>query len=62
MVKHRRGSIILMSSMRAVNVEPGQSIYAATKAGIGQMTRGLAHDQADALPVDVAAGNRGPPQ
>jgi NAD(P)-dependent dehydrogenase (short-subunit alcohol dehydrogenase family) len=42
MVKHRRGSIILMSSMRAVNVEPGQSIYAATKAGIGQMTRGLA--------------------
>ena len=37
-----RGSIILMSSMRAVNVEPGQSIYASTKAGIVQMTRGLA--------------------
>lgn len=42
MSKHRRGSIILMSSMRAVNVEPGQSVYASTKAGIGQLTRGLA--------------------
>ena len=42
MVKNKRGSIILMSSMRSVNVEPGQSIYAATKAGIVQMTRGLA--------------------
>ncbi len=42
MVKHKRGSIILMSSMRSVNVEPGQSIYAATKAGIVQLTRGLA--------------------
>jgi NAD(P)-dependent dehydrogenase (short-subunit alcohol dehydrogenase family) len=31
-----------MSSMRAVNVEPGQSIYASTKAGVVQMTRGLA--------------------
>lgn len=42
MVARKRGSIVLMSSMRAVNVEPGQSIYASTKAGIGQMTRGLA--------------------
>jgi NAD(P)-dependent dehydrogenase (short-subunit alcohol dehydrogenase family) len=42
MVKRKRGSIILMSSIRAVNVEPGQSIYASTKAGITQMTRGLA--------------------
>ena len=42
MIKHKRGSIILMSSIRSVNVEPGQSIYAATKAGIVQMTRGLA--------------------
>jgi len=42
MQQNRRGSIILMSSMRAVNVEPGQSIYASTKAGIVQMTRGLA--------------------
>jgi NAD(P)-dependent dehydrogenase (short-subunit alcohol dehydrogenase family) len=36
------GSIILFSSMRAVTVEPGQSIYATTKAGLIQMTRGLA--------------------
>ncbi len=42
MLPSKRGSIILMSSMRAVNVEPGQSIYASTKAGIVQMTRGLA--------------------
>jgi NAD(P)-dependent dehydrogenase (short-subunit alcohol dehydrogenase family) len=42
MAHQRGGSIILMSSMRAVNVEPGQSVYAATKAGIGQMARGLA--------------------
>jgi NAD(P)-dependent dehydrogenase (short-subunit alcohol dehydrogenase family) len=36
------GSIILCSSMRAVTVEPGQSIYATTKAGLVQMARGLA--------------------
>jgi NAD(P)-dependent dehydrogenase (short-subunit alcohol dehydrogenase family) len=42
MMEQMRGSIILMSSIRAVNVEPGQSIYASTKAGIGQMMRGLA--------------------
>lgn len=42
MIERKRGSIVLMSSMRAVNVEPGQSVYASTKAGIGQMTRGLA--------------------
>ena len=36
------GSIILFSSMRAVNVEPGQSVYATTKAGLVQMARGLA--------------------
>src|SRR5450631_2550314 len=34
MMEKKRGSIILMSSIRAVNVEPGQSIYASTKAGI----------------------------
>jgi NAD(P)-dependent dehydrogenase (short-subunit alcohol dehydrogenase family) len=38
------GSIILCSSMRAVTVEPGQSIYAATKAGLIQMARGLASE------------------
>jgi len=42
MVERKRGSIILMASIRALIVEPGQSIYASTKAGIVQMTRGLA--------------------
>jgi NAD(P)-dependent dehydrogenase (short-subunit alcohol dehydrogenase family) len=40
------GSMVLMSSMRAYSVEPGQSIYAATKAGIGQMAKGLATELA----------------
>jgi len=33
------GSIVLFSSIRSVVVEPGQSVYAATKAGIVQMAR-----------------------
>src|SRR5438552_3977557 len=44
MMEKKRGSIILMSSIRSVTVEPGQSIYASTKAGIAQMMRGLAVD------------------
>jgi NAD(P)-dependent dehydrogenase (short-subunit alcohol dehydrogenase family) len=36
------GSIIAFSSIRAVTVEPGQGVYAATKAGIVQMVRALA--------------------
>ncbi len=36
------GSIILFSSIRSIVVEPGQSIYAATKAGIVQMVRAAA--------------------
>lgn len=46
MMRQRSGSIILMSSMRAYSVEPGQSIYASTKAGIAQMTKGLATELA----------------
>ncbi|MGD0773921.1 MAG: SDR family oxidoreductase [Candidatus Solibacter sp.] len=42
MLAKKSGSIILFSSMRAATVEPGQSIYAATKAGLIQMVRGLA--------------------
>lgn len=38
----RKGSIVLFSSIRSLTVEPGQSVYAATKAGIVQMVRGLA--------------------
>jgi len=40
------GAMVLMSSMRAYSVEPGQSIYAATKAGIGQLAKGLATELA----------------
>ncbi len=42
MVKQGSGSIIVFSSIRSLVVEPGQSIYAATKAGIAQMVRTLA--------------------
>jgi NAD(P)-dependent dehydrogenase (short-subunit alcohol dehydrogenase family) len=42
MAEQRRGSIVLFSSIRSVVVEPGQSVYAATKAGIVQMVRTLA--------------------
>ncbi len=42
MSEKKTGSIILFSSIRSVTVEPGQSVYAATKAGIVQMARGLA--------------------
>lgn len=37
-----RGSIILLSSIRSLVVEPGQGVYAATKAGLVQMARTLA--------------------
>lgn len=37
-----RGSIIVFSSIRAEVVEPGQGVYAATKAGAVQMVRTLA--------------------
>ena len=36
------GSIIAFSSIRSLVVEPGQGVYAATKAGIVQMVRALA--------------------
>ncbi len=42
MGKQRRGSIIVFSSIRSQVVEPGQGIYAATKAGLVQMARALA--------------------
>ncbi len=38
------GTLIACSSMRAVLVEPGLSVYAATKAAIQQMVRGLASE------------------
>jgi NAD(P)-dependent dehydrogenase (short-subunit alcohol dehydrogenase family) len=42
MVEQGGGSIVLFSSIRAQVVEPGQGVYAATKAGIVQMVRALA--------------------
>lgn len=39
MTDQRRGSIVLFSSIRSQVVEPGQAVYAATKAGILQMAR-----------------------
>lgn len=39
MVARGRGSIVGFASIRATTVEPGQGIYAATKAGIVQLLR-----------------------
>jgi NAD(P)-dependent dehydrogenase (short-subunit alcohol dehydrogenase family) len=39
MAKRGRGSIMGFSSIRATTVEPGQSVYAATKAGLVQLLR-----------------------
>ena len=38
------GSIIAFSSIRSLTVEPGQAVYASTKAGIVQLARGLASE------------------
>ena len=42
MSENRSGSLIAFSSIRSLVVEPGQSIYSATKAGIVQIVRTLA--------------------
>lgn len=42
MVERGRGSIIGLGSIRSVTVEPGQSMYAATKAGLLQLFRTVA--------------------
>ena len=42
MSENRRGSIILLSSIRSLVVEPGQGVYAATKAGLVQLARTFA--------------------
>jgi len=47
-----RGSIVLFSSIRSQVVEPGQSVYAATKAAIVQLVRTAA---AEFAPVRVNA-------
>ena len=47
MMAQRAGAMILMSSMRGTSVEPGQSVYGATKAGISLLTKGLASEMAE---------------
>ena len=44
MTAQRAGSIVLVSSIRSQVVEPGQSVYAMTKAGIVQLVRGAASE------------------
>ncbi len=39
MTAQKRGSIVLFSSIRSQVVEPGQAVYAATKAGILQLVK-----------------------
>ena len=42
MAERGRGSVVVFSSIRGFTVEPGQSVYAATKAGVVQMARTMA--------------------
>jgi NAD(P)-dependent dehydrogenase (short-subunit alcohol dehydrogenase family) len=44
MTAQKKGAIVLYSSIRSQTVEPGQSAYAATKAGILQMVRTAASE------------------
>ena len=56
MVERGRGSIIGFSSIRALTVEPGQGVYAATKAGLVQLTRTAAAELGPAgVRVNVVA-------
>ncbi len=57
MADGRGGSIIAVSSIRAQVVEPGQGVYAATKAGVVQMIKTLA---AELGPVGVRANALAP--
>src|SRR5205807_6142925 len=57
MTAQRRGSIVIFSSIRSQVVEPGQSVYAATKAGIVQMVRTAA---AEFGPSNVRVNAVGP--
>lgn len=48
MVANGRGSIVVFSSIRAHTTEPGQSVYAATKAGVTQLVHTAAVEFGDA--------------
>ena len=39
MMQRESGSIVIFSSIRSLVIEPGQAVYAATKAGIVQLVR-----------------------
>lgn len=47
MAERGQGSIVVFSSIRGQMVEPGQSVYAATKAGVVQLARTLAAELGD---------------
>lgn len=57
MARQGSGSLIAFSSIRSLVVEPGQGVYAATKAGTVQMVRALA---AELGPRGVRANAIGP--
>ena len=57
MAQRGGGSIVVISSIRAQVVEPGQGVYAATKAGVLQMIRALA---AELGPLSVRANALAP--
>ena len=57
MSRQRAGSIVLFSSIRSQVVEPGQSVYAMTKAGIVQLVRTAA---AEFGPAGVRVNAVGP--
>jgi NAD(P)-dependent dehydrogenase (short-subunit alcohol dehydrogenase family) len=42
MAEQGRGSIVVFSSIRSLVIEPGQGVYASTKAGVVQLVRTLA--------------------
>ncbi|MCW5820681.1 MAG: SDR family oxidoreductase, partial [Trueperaceae bacterium] len=44
MAEQGKGSLVFFSSIRSQVVEPGQGVYAATKAGTLQMIRALASE------------------
>jgi NAD(P)-dependent dehydrogenase (short-subunit alcohol dehydrogenase family) len=57
MIAQRSGSIVIFSSIRSLVVEPGQSVYAMTKAGIVQLIRTAA---AEFGPAGVRVNAIGP--
>jgi NAD(P)-dependent dehydrogenase (short-subunit alcohol dehydrogenase family) len=57
MTAQRSGSIVIFSSIRSLVVEPGQSVYAMTKAGIVQLIRTAA---AEFGPAGVRVNAIGP--